>query len=122
SSSAQLLRHRWGASDCCRCIARAQRHPRADVVRRGELLADRVYLRLRTGFPGPAGSSWNLDRILHRTRDVRRATHLPVSRADVAAGRTSKGEGRIDSGSSVLCRLIWTHRPSLAIEGPWWSS
>src|SRR5215472_6591251 len=122
SSSARASSSPMGASDRRRRIARAQRHPCAHVVCRGELLADRVYLRLRTGFPGPAGGGRNLDRILHRNRDVRCAAHLPVSRADLAAGRTSKGEGRIGGGSSVLCRLIWTHRRSLAIEGPWWSS
>src|SRR5262245_47366985 len=50
------------------------------------------------GFPGPAGSSRNLDRLLHRNRDIRCAAHLPVSRADVAAGRRRKDEGLIGPG------------------------
>jgi MATE family multidrug resistance protein len=79
------------------------------------------HLRLRTGFPGPPGGNWNLDWILHLSRNVRRAARLPVSPADVMGGRTRKDEGRIGSGSSVLYRPIWTHRRSLAIESTWWS-
>src|SRR6202008_628166 len=36
--------------------------------------------------------------------DIRHATHLTVSRADVAAARPRKDEGRLGSGSSVLRR------------------
>ncbi len=72
-------------------------------------------------FPGRLGAVGIWIGFSHRSRDIRRATHLPVSRADVAAGPTRKDEGRIGSGLSVLCRLIWTHPRSLAIESPWWS-
>ena len=52
----ELLRHRRGARDRGGRVARAQRHPRADAVRRGQLLADRLHERLRTGVSRPTSA------------------------------------------------------------------
>ena len=61
------------------CAPRHERHARAAVVRRHQLLADRIHCRLRARLLDGAGRGRCLDRAVLRDRRLCRSSHLAFS-------------------------------------------
>ena len=83
------------AGNCGRRAARAQRHPRADAVRRHQLLAHRLHQRLCAGISGGLRRDRHLDRILARCRHLCRVADRAIpsedrGRRSVAAGHQNR--------------------------------